>query len=117
GWPGNVREMENMIHGLVITSDKPRINSRDIPIGRSLRSDSVGTGSLLQTYSLGGASLKEIVGVMEKDLIEEAVTVYGSIGKAAEVLGVDRSTIFRKIRSAPASPGKNGKKKDSRARL
>ena len=108
-WPGNVRELENMIHSLVVKSLKERISYNDLPSGLATGGKRPETISNLGTYDIGKRPLKEIIGDIEKELINEALTVYKSVGKVAEVLRVDRSTVFRKTRAAPGSRGKKKK--------
>lgn len=98
-WPGNVREMENMIHSLVITSSKSKISGRNLPIGLTAKAEGSLPGSRLPDLDLGRRSLKEIIIQLEKEVIDQALATYGSMSKVAEVLQVDRSTLFRKMRS------------------
>ena len=105
-WPGNVREMENMIHSLVVKSLKERISYKDLPSGLSTGIRRPGTLSSFGSYDIGKRPLKEIISNIEKELINEALTVYKSVGKVAEVLQVDRSTVFRKTRNSPKTQKK-----------
>lgn len=97
-WPGNVRELENMIHGLVVNATTSRLSCNDLPRGLSSKSSCASISSDFSSYDIGSKPLKEIVATIEKDLINEALAVYGSVAKVAEILQVDRSTIFRKTR-------------------
>ncbi len=99
-WPGNVRELENMIHSLVVKSLKDRISYRDLPTGLASGPQRPEITSSFGSYDIGKRPLKEIIGNIERELINEALTVYKSVGKVAEVLQVDRSTVFRKTRNA-----------------
>ena len=45
-----------------------------------------------------GQSLKEIMSGLEKQVIQQALDKYGSVKKASEVLGINRTTLFRKLR-------------------
>jgi PAS domain S-box-containing protein len=98
-WPGNVREMENMIHSLVVKSLKDRISYKDLPSAVASGTKRPETLSSFGSYDIGKRPLKEIISNIERELINEAMTVYKSVGKVAEVLQVDRSTVFRKTRS------------------
>ncbi|WP_174377952.1 sigma 54-interacting transcriptional regulator [Desulfitobacterium metallireducens] len=83
-WPGNVRELENVMERMMIISIEdelsvnllPEIIQRQIPLPKR------------------GTKLKDAVKQTEIYLIEEAFKEYGSLQKVAEVLGVDRTTIF-----------------------
>jgi PAS domain S-box-containing protein len=98
-WPGNVRELENMIHSTVVKSLKDRVSYKDLPSGLAPSTSSSGSLSNFGSYDIGNRPLKEIIGNIERELINEALAVYKSVAKVAEVLQVDRSTVFRKTRN------------------
>lgn len=89
-WPGNIREMENVIERLVLTSDEELID-KDFPYlnelcvyGKAERNVFVST-------------LKEAVSAFEHDFIQRALLVYKTTRRTAEVLQVDQSTIVKKM--------------------
>ena len=45
-----------------------------------------------------GQSLKEIMSGLEKQVIQQTLDKHGSVNKASEVLGINRTTLFRKMR-------------------
>ena len=108
-WPGNVRELENMIHSVVVKSLKGRVSYKDLPSGLAPGTQRPGSISDCGSYDIGNRPLKEIIGNIERELINEALSVYKSVSKVAEVLQVDRSTIFRKTRTALDSKAKKKK--------
>lgn len=96
-WPGNIRELQNMLHSLVITSDGPLISPHDLPaqIGGE-----PSNGALCIPYDdalQGGRSLKLIMADMECDFLKQAIELHGSIQKVADLFQINRSTIFRKL--------------------
>lgn len=91
-WPGNIRELQNIIERLVIISDQNPIISAE-QIGALLNMDPYYNELL---YSESG--LKEIVANIEKRTIEKVLTNYGSTRKAAKILKIDQSTIVRKAK-------------------
>jgi PAS domain S-box-containing protein len=93
-WPGNIRELENTIQSLVITCEGNEILPQDLPPSIHAAA-SVPAGALSGS---SGRSLKEIMTDLEKQVIQQALDKYGSVNKVSEILGVNRSTIFRKIR-------------------
>ena len=95
-WPGNVRELQNTIHSIVVNTKKSRASLRDLPRSMSLKADRAVYSSIFEAYDVGTRPLKEIIGQIERDLINDALKMYGSVSKVAEVLQVDRTTIFRK---------------------
>lgn len=113
-WPGNVRELENAIHSVVVTTSRPVVTCGDLPAGMASRCSSLGGEPAVRCNGLGERSLKEMVRDFEQRLISEALEVYGSVAKAAEALGVNRCTLFRKAnppessRAGAAGPGEGG---------
>ncbi len=98
-WPGNIRELENTIEGLVNIIDGPEILPEHLPAGMR---DCVPAAS--QAYSLLAAqekgqkvviSLRE----MEKTAILRALeSCRGNISAAAQILGIGRNTLHRKLK-------------------
>jgi transcriptional regulator with PAS, ATPase and Fis domain len=105
-WPGNVRELENSIHSLIVHSNKDRISCTDLPGELASKPNCADFGANLGSYGLGEKPFKEIIADIERDMINEAVRTYGSVAKAAEVLQLDRSTIFRKTKTKNATKKK-----------
>jgi len=95
GWPGNVRELRNVMDravllttGSVIRSDSLRLGAA-APRGAARPAATEPTGYPIDT------SLSDV----ERDHIQRVLDgVEGQIGRAAEVLGVHRNTLTRKIR-------------------
>ena len=87
-WPGNVRELENIIEQLVVMSEERQIRAHNLPLYIHHHPDGDLSGEL--------KTLKQAVAQMEKKMITEAIKRCGSIRKAAEILGVDHSTLVKK---------------------
>jgi DNA-binding NtrC family response regulator len=105
-WPGNIRELENLVLSLVITSERGIIELSDLP-SSMLNENASGRIPAPCREKLGayeGKSLKEIVSGIEREIIQEALNVHGSVAKVAEMFGVNRTTIFRKLQ-VPESSG------------
>ena len=85
-WPGNVRELENVLERLIVTNPGDEIDSTALPV--SLNSK--------RGLPKPGAKLKEAVESTEKYLLTSTLKEYGTLQMAASVLGIDRSTCFRK---------------------
>lgn len=93
-WPGNIRELENIIENLVITSHDDCITKFDLPdkfFTQTSDESSIKSDKIIP--------LKDAVHLVEKNLINTAIEKYGSCRKAAKVLGVNPSTIVRKLQS------------------
>lgn len=91
-WPGNIRELENLVERIVVTSSGPAITRGNVftalnPSGMHLR------GSIDDT-----ATLKQQIAAYEREIILQAVEREGSLRRAAKSLGVDHSTLVKKLR-------------------
>ncbi|HQO78735.1 MAG TPA: sigma 54-interacting transcriptional regulator [Thermodesulfobacteriota bacterium] len=89
GYPGNVRELENIIEHAFVLCRESYITPKNLP------------DYLIDRFSdrtVKGKKL-ELVSNYEKELIEETLKQYGgNIKRAAEELGVHRSTLWRKMK-------------------
>lgn len=93
-WPGNVRELKNLIERLVIMSPSQVISIDDIP-------DYIkGDGSSGDEGLFNAALLKEARKEFEKEFIVRKLKDFGgNIARTAEAIGVERSHLYRKIKS------------------
>lgn len=81
-WPGNVREMENCIKRAVIMADGPQITVEDLGLPDAPQEEE--PINLRQVRDDAG----------HKALIKALAKVDGNVGKAAELLGVSRPTMY-----------------------
>jgi DNA-binding NtrC family response regulator len=87
-WPGNVRELRNCIESAVVMSKSSILTVDDLP--PHIRADSEGDAIHLTT----GVSLAEA----EKEVIRATLAAQsGNKSRAAEVLGIGRKTLHRKL--------------------
>jgi DNA-binding NtrC family response regulator len=81
-FPGNVRELENMIERAIVVGNGKEIRPRDLPLGNEVAGSSV-------------ESLDEL----ERKHIEKILKKYEwNISRAARALNVDRVTLYNKIK-------------------
>ena len=86
-WPGNVRELENILERGVIVAQESIVGIEDIP-------ESVVQGkSSLPMNSVELLSLAQV----ERRAIIDTLAEISSIVEAAQILGVSRSTLYRKM--------------------
>lgn len=91
-WPGNIREMENLIERLVITSKEDEISIEDLP--EKMKKNR----SQLKQFLKEGESLTEALERIEKNIILEAYQTYQTTRKTAEMLGVTQSLLMRRLK-------------------
>jgi two-component system, NtrC family, nitrogen regulation response regulator NtrX len=102
-WPGNVRELRNVIERLVIMVPGDAIAAADLGF-----LETVGPRSI--SASDGGAlrpTLHEARERFERDLILRTLAEQqGNMSRTAEVLGVERSNLYRKMRTFGIAPSR-----------
>jgi DNA-binding NtrC family response regulator len=86
-WPGNVRELENMIERLVVFSRGSTIDVADLPPTLQGGPQDLQTGMFQDLPSLDELERRYLRHVLE--------AVGGNRTRAAEVLGIDRRTLYR----------------------
>ncbi len=90
-FPGNIRELSNLIEQLVVLTQGNRIHMDDLP-GRLHTKERPFT----QASQIKEWNLNQAVQRIEKSLIAQALKKCGSQRKAAKLLGVNQSTLARK---------------------
>ena len=87
-WPGNVREVENLIERLTILSPRETITIQDLPENMRSRDQ---TASMKEEVLSGSRPLSEAVDEFERELILKALQRTGfNQTKAASLLGTSR---------------------------
>jgi DNA-binding NtrC family response regulator len=89
-WPGNVRELENVIQRAITLTQYETIRPDDLPSSmfQEIRQNVLDKG-FREKYSIDQ---------LEKEYIRKIlIEVGGNKSKAAEILGLDRKTLYRKL--------------------
>lgn len=97
-WPGNVREMENVIERAVALTDSDIIDRPDLPsqIGGVAQEDNY-LPSL--QIPVDGLDLAETITLIEKTLIRQAMEKTSHVkARAASLLNINRTTLVEKIK-------------------
>jgi len=90
-YPGNIRELENIIERAIVVGNGKKISVKDLPVGKETISSSV-------------ESLDEL----EKQHILNILSKYNwNISASAKALRVDRVTLYNKIKKYDLKPSKN----------
>ena len=93
-WPGNIRELENLMENLVVLVQGDVLTPMDLP---SRYQKLVQSAALPQVIVNGVMPLKEATYQMEMQLLHHAKEKYGTTREIAKALGVNQSTISRKL--------------------
>lgn len=118
GWPGNIRELKNVIERCVVLAPQDELDElqadRMLGLGgfdkiqgsRFLKdmdiSQNIKSGEQIEDDGIvikGIMDINEAHRICEQIIIKKAVEKYGNVTKAAEAIGINPSTIYRKIKS------------------
>ncbi len=96
-WPGNLRQLENVIQHAVLVSSGPELLPRHLPAAmQDLFEDSDGNGP---KNGNGSASLHHQRDLIERNVIQRALVSHGfSRTRAADSLGISRVTLYKKMK-------------------
>lgn len=85
-WPGNLRELKNVIERTLILSDGDHLTKADLPgeFNGGASENAYTTGSMISLEELEAAHIKRVVAKTS------------SLDEAATVLGIDPATLYRK---------------------
>jgi DNA-binding NtrC family response regulator len=95
-WPGNVRELENFIERAVIMY----AGARSIPFEPPLAEKDRSERELLERARDERWNIERLEREYILDVLE---SVHGHRGHAAEILGIDRRTLYRKLKEYQAA--------------
>jgi two-component system response regulator HydG len=89
-WPGNLRELKNVIRRMVLLTEGETAGMESLPDEMTL--------SVNQMPKVQGTDLKALNEVNEKELILEILRqVKNNKSKAARLLNIDRKTLYKKM--------------------
>jgi two-component system, NtrC family, response regulator AtoC len=89
GWPGNVRQLENVVERAVALNTSGVFDLEDLPEDIQ---------SLNRAVSVVDSQVWPTLEHMEERYIREALDAFeGNISRTAEILGIDRRTLYRKL--------------------
>jgi DNA-binding NtrC family response regulator len=96
-WPGNVRQLENVIErALALGGGRRRIDVDDLP--PDMRGDAAPV-PVAPSLTESGVDLPALVADFERQMIDQALTrTEGNRGAAARLLGLKRTTLVEKLR-------------------
>ncbi len=99
-WPGNIRELQNMIERAVVLASGPVLKSEDFVFdfpGTVLKEDLASRGQ--SSTSNDSVSYRDQLGQKEIEELKEALDkAKGNISKAAKLLNIPRTTLHNKLK-------------------
>jgi formate hydrogenlyase transcriptional activator len=90
-WPGNIRELQNLVQRCVILTDSPVLR---VPLGELKRDTKPSSGRIPQ----------EIERELILQALKDAGGVIGGTSGAATRLGMNRTTLYSKMKKLNISP-------------
>jgi len=92
-WPGNIRELENVIEQVMVLADGSVIKKEDLPSFLTKGADTP-----MLRGALGSKPLNEILDDIERELIKEAYTKANKVKtETARILGIKPSALYYKL--------------------
>jgi two-component system nitrogen regulation response regulator NtrX len=100
-WPGNVRELKNLMERIVIMNPQVRVDARQIPINLA-RTAPPERG--MERFG----SLQEVRESAEREyILRKLEEMHGNVSRTAELLGLERSNLYRKMKALGIAPKEN----------
>ena len=121
-WPGNLLELKNLVQRLLVASDNETISLEEIESSIKVQAQQTGVPDLTNDKAYGNVyenaltdlfehPLKEAREMFEKAYLEEKlIEVGGSVGKVAQIAGVERTHLYRKMKTLGIDAKKIAKK-------
>ena len=108
-WPGNVRQLQNVVRRAVVMNDGERIGPEMLAMALAHAGQPPATGPIARPHSISGPGDRAVTAfrpdraaiepfcVQERRIIEQALAAFhGNVGQAAAALHISASTIYRK---------------------
>jgi two-component system nitrogen regulation response regulator NtrX len=96
-WPGNVRELKNLIERIVILNPQVRVDARHIPLNSRRAAERP-----LERFG----SLQEVREAAEREyILKKLEEMHGNVSRTAELLGLERSNLYRKMKTLGIGQG------------
>jgi two-component system, NtrC family, nitrogen regulation response regulator NtrX len=91
-WPGNVRELKNLMERIVILNPQVRVDARHVPLNPARRA--------VERPAERYGSLHDVRQAAERDyILKKLEETSGNVSRAAELLGLERSNLYKKMRA------------------
>ncbi|MBK5243146.1 sigma 54-interacting transcriptional regulator [Clostridium sp.] len=98
-WPGNIRELKNMIERLIVLATDDIISENELNILINLDDIEYHTNDIPSVIINGYTNLPTVYDVVDQIMISKALEKHGSVVEASKELGINPCTIHRKIKN------------------
>jgi DNA-binding NtrC family response regulator len=99
GWPGNVRELENVVERALILARGAELTAADLEFTRRPTPPGAAEAAAAPRAGDGARPLQERLQEQERAAIVSAIDLaHGNIAHAARALGINRSTLYYRLR-------------------
>jgi two-component system nitrogen regulation response regulator NtrX len=97
-WPGNVRELRNLMERIVIMNPQVRVDARHLLLNNGKR-------NVIERPAERFGSLHDVRAAAEREYILKTLDeTKGNVTKTAELLGLERSNLYRKMKTLGIAP-------------
>lgn len=97
-WPGNIRQLRYTVECMAVLSTKSYLELSALPEETNNRQASTPIKTKPHAATEQISSLKQAVATVEKTILSKAVQQYSSSRQIAKVVGVDQTTVLRKLK-------------------
>ena len=101
-WPGNIRELENVMSRAVVLSRQPILLPEDLPdslrYGRDAQPTSVSGAAPAKEHPLACAELLPLEEVKKRYILYALEQLQGNMSRTAEILQIDRRSLYRMLK-------------------
>ena len=96
-WPGNVRELKNMVQRLLILGIEENIDVRELELAQGKLESRPDERSFMPNFDM---PLREAREQFEKEYLQHQLNLAGgNVSKVAEAVGMERTHLYRKLKS------------------
>lgn len=98
-WPGNVRELQHCIERAIVLGDKTELAAEDIRLEDSVVASGTSASNSATGSASGSVNIDSLnLQTLEREAIKRAISLSnGNLTQAAELLGITRFALYRKI--------------------
>ncbi|MBV4426293.1 sigma-54 interaction domain-containing protein [Clostridium tyrobutyricum] len=100
-WPGNIRELKNVVERIVILSENDSLSEKQFWYILQLGSKDISTKNNDTDDKIvvnGLMNLNKAHDIIDETMIQKALDKYSTVTGAAKAIGIDPSTIYRRLK-------------------